>query len=368
VKQKRIKYIEPGLFTARPIYINDELLLDKESFLTETLIDKLRKRGVEKIWIKDNSELSDYEKQTFLDNSYNRLLKRTVSILNKGRDNEDIDIEALGSTVRQILDSLKFDSDILLNLITLKEEDDYLFTHSVNVSFLAMMIGITLGLPDNELRSLGTGALLHDIGLLEIPSRIRNSQNSLSPEETDLLKQHPSIGATKLMDYDDIDVESVNIIYQHHERCDGSGYPEKLIGEQISKMAKIVAVADSYEAMTHDRAYRKKYSGYQALKHLLPLSGSLYDSYYLQAFLKFMPIFPIGSLVLLNNRAIGKVMASGANVFRPVVELVYDSAGKAFRESRKIDLSRIENSLLYITRVMTMDEVMDLIMPSAAGE
>lgn len=366
MKQKKIKDIEPGLFTAKPIYVNDELLLDKQSFLTETLIGRLVKRGVEKIWVKENTELSDYEKQTYLDNSYTKLLKNTISILIKGRDNEKIDIESLGINVKQILDSLNFDSDILLNLITLKEEDDYLFTHSVNVSFLSMMMGITLNLSDKELRILGTGALLHDIGLLDIPTKIRNSQNSLNDEETRLLRQHPSLGATKLMDYDELDVESINIIYQHHERCDGSGYPEKLMGAQISKMAKIVAIADSYEAMTHDRAYRKKYTGYQAMKNLLPLSDSLYDTLYLQTFLQFMPIFPIGSLVLLNNRAIGKVMGSGSNVFRPIVELVYDSEGKPFKESKKIDLSRIKNSLLYVTRVMTMDEVMDLIMPNSA--
>lgn len=364
MKKININQVSAGSFTAKPIYVNDELLLDKESFLNENLIEGLKKRNIEEIWIKENRELNDYERQICLENSYTKLLNNTIMLLKQAGADENIDVSAIGLSVKEIIDSINYDSNILLNLINLKEESDYLFTHSVNVAVLSMMMGVTLKMSEKDLKILGTGALLHDIGLMEIPSEIRNNQNTLNKSETELLQSHPSLGASRLMDYDDINVESINIIYQHHERCDGSGYPEKLLGSQISNMAKIVSIADSYEAMTHDRAYRKKYSGYQALKTLLPLSATLYDPYYLQVFLKFMPIFPVGSLVLLNNNAVGKVMGASANVFRPIVEMVYNNSGKAFLKSEKIDLSETKNSLIYISRVMTMDEVINFAIPS----
>ncbi|PKK91039.1 MAG: hypothetical protein CVV64_04525 [Candidatus Wallbacteria bacterium HGW-Wallbacteria-1] len=349
-----------GNYVAKPVYFNDELLIEAGARLTEQLLTTLVRRDVESIWIKDISELSDMERQAILNQSYEDILKRNKRLFDTIARGEDFDVQELSATVGKISESLSFDSNLFLNLIQMKNTDDYLYSHSVNVSVLSLMMGLTLGLSEERMEVLGIGAILHDIGLLKVPEVIRKKRGELSEAELSEIMKHPSHGTSMVIGKDALHVDSVNIIYQHHERCDGTGYPEGLKRDDITPMARIVAIADCYEAMTHDRVYRKRLSEYEALKTLLPSSETAFDPVFMKLFLSFMPLFPIGSVVRLNNRQIGKVMSMGKSVFRPIVQLVYDKDFRVLPENRQLDLSAPFNYLVYIEEVLTMEELFQL--------
>lgn len=346
-----------GSFVAKPVYVNDELLIESGAKLTEQLLSTLVRRNVDSLWIKEARELTDMERQAVLNQSYDMILKKNRKLFDSIGRGEDFDAGELNSMVGRITESLSFDSNLFLNLIQMKNTDDYLYSHSVNVSVLSLMMGITLGLSEERLQVLGLGAILHDIGLLKVPEVIRRKRDRLSDLELAEIYRHPSHGTAMVIGKDTLHVDSVNIIYQHHERCDGTGYPEGIKRDDITPMARIVAIADCYEAMTHDRVYRKRLSEYEALKTLLPSSETAFDPVFMKLFLSFMPLFPIGSVVKLNNGQIGKVMSMGKSVFRPVVQLVYDRDFKVLPESRIMDLSAPVNYLVYIEDVITMDEL-----------
>jgi HD-GYP domain-containing protein (c-di-GMP phosphodiesterase class II) len=187
--------------------------------------------------------------------------------------------------------------------------------------------------------------------MVKVPKAILKKKEKLSPEEMNLIRTHP-IHSYRLITKDLKYPEEIGVIaLQHHERWDGQGYPRKLRGEDINLAARILAVADAYISMINNRPHRNSMIGYSAMKNLLNDNGRHFDPKILKVFLESMGIYPIGSIVQLNNSAIGRVVQTHSEApLRPAVELIIDEYGNRLGEREGIDL--LTKKALFIVKAV----------------
>jgi HD-GYP domain-containing protein (c-di-GMP phosphodiesterase class II) len=227
---------------------------------------------------------------------------------------------------------------------------------SLNSAILSAMTAQELLLPSHRVMQITTGALLHDIGMLRLPREILSKRGGLSQEEARIMQTHP-LSAYRLisakLDYPD----SVgSVVLQHHERWDGQGYPSGIAGENIGIGARIVSVADAFEAMICKRPYRNSMAGYEAMKTLMSDNQSRFDPNVLRAFVAIMGIYPIGSIVVLNDGAIARVMEvqSGAPL-KPKVQILINSSGG--KEQNGALISLLTEKKYFISRTSNSKEL-----------
>lgn len=223
--------------------------------------------------------------------------------------------------------------------------EDYLYRHSTNVYFLALGVGLEFGMDNLRLIDLGAGAFLHDIGLAGIDERMKAAK--LEKEEYDKIRQHANLGADMLArSTKEISQKVLNIIRQEHERADGSGYPNGLVADDITMLAQIVGLVDVYEALTHKRPYRPRYTPLEALDIILK-NKKLFGPRIIKALINSIGVYPVGTLVLLSSKETGVVTVNHPDLlFRPVVSVISDPYGDELAEPKDIDLTA--HPILYI--------------------
>lgn len=220
--------------------------------------------------------------------------------------------------------------------------------HMVNVAVFALKIGQGAGCRDDELPWLGLAACLHDVGMVIVPRRILEKPEALSPDEMALVRQHPEKGFRILQTLGPEFEWLANVALQEHEREDGSGYPQGLAGDQIHEYAKIVGLADVYEALSHARPYRQMSSPVDVVKELISSQRRRFPDRILKGFIRGLSAFPVGSVVRLNSMEVGRVVATNPTLpLRPVVEVLQGSKGERLDPPRRLDLAT--NTLLFIT-------------------
>ncbi len=255
-------------------------------------------------------------------------------------DGKPVERPPIDITVAQLLECIRDDRVEMIHLFLMGGRTERRISASVvNVTILSTIIGMVLKYTGHRLIQLATGAFLHDLGMVKVPKEILRKKEKLTSDELNQIRTHPIHAyrvITKELKYpDDIGI----IALQHHERWDGQGYPRKLKGEDINLSGRIVTVADAYVAMINERPYRDSLIGYSAMKNVLSDNGRHFDPRVLKAFLESMGIYPIGSVVQMNNSAIGRVTAIHAEApLRPVVELIVDEYGNQLGERDTVDL------------------------------
>jgi HD-GYP domain-containing protein (c-di-GMP phosphodiesterase class II) len=227
---------------------------------------------------------------------------------------------------------------------------------SVNSAILSAMIAQELLLPPHKVMQIITGALLHDIGMFRLPKEILAKRGGLSQDEIQIMHGHPIYSyriISKELNYPD----SVGFAaLQHHERWDGQGYPSNISGENIDIGARILSVADAFEAMVSKKPYRNSMVGYEAMKSLMSDNQSRFDPSVLKAFIAIMGIYPIGSIVVLNNGAVAKVTEVQAGApLRPKVQILIDQAGKKDQNGASINLLAEKN--YFISRALNPQDL-----------
>lgn len=226
-------------------------------------------------------------------------------------------------------------------LSTIYSSDQELFHHSVNVTLLTIATAIGYGLNDDEVIELSMGTLLHDVGKLRIPESILKKPSKLTEDEYTVIKLHTTYGFEILSQWCDLNPESMLIALQHHERLDGSGYPNGLVAPDIHEYAKISAVTDVYEALTARRVYRPGYLPHHALEYLLGDGGIHFDKKVIDAFVSSVRVYPVGMTVALSNGYRAVVVHSPKKQSqRPVVRVIEDIRGQAVPQPWEIDLSK----------------------------
>ncbi len=261
------------------------------------------------------------------------------NVFNDVRMGKAIEIKDIKTQVATIVDSVFRNRDALLCLANLKDYDEYTFVHSVNVCILAVSFGRHLGLSRDQLESIGLGGLLHDIGKTHIPERILNKPGKYTEEEYTVMKRHVTLGVEILAKHENIPHEAALVTSQHHERYNGTGYPQKLYGEKISLIGQIGSISDVYEAMTYDRVYRKAASCHITLKRLYEWSDTLFSRTLIEKFIQCIGIYPFGTFVELNTSHSGIVVTVNHEaLLRPMV-LIHFEKGKKLQNPLLVDLA-----------------------------
>ncbi len=248
------------------------------------------------------------------------------------RATKKLDLDAARAAIKPMVDSIIRNPDALLWLNRLRLLDDYNYSHSLGTSVWAMSMGRQLGLPRLDIESLGIGGLLLDIGKTKIPEKILTKQQALDDKETEIIRQHVQY-SLDLVDADKtINVKIRNMIAFHHERINGSGYPNALKSDQIPLFAKIAAIVDCYDAITSKRSYAKPLSAQQAVKKLYEWRGVDFQSELVEEFIQAIGMFPSGTLVELTSGEVAVVVTeSRTRRLRPKIMLLLN-ADKSMRE------------------------------------
>lgn len=242
---------------------------------------------------------------------------------------QSADVRRLKRLAQKAVQLVIEDESILLGMASIKNYDEYTFNHSVNVSIYSLTIGKRLGFSRGILTELGITALLHDIGKSKIPKEVLNKPASLDEEEWGLIKRHPLMGVEAILNLKqlgEINPRMVIGVFDHHLKSNLSGYPKLFRKKKVSLFGRIIHIADSYDAMTTPRIYKKiPYTPEQALAIMMRERGTHFDPLLLKVFIGIVGIYPIGSLVLLDSRELGVVYKTNPNpqyIDRPLVLLV----------------------------------------------
>ena len=207
-----------------------------------------------------------------------------------------------------------------------------------------------------QLFELGFSALLYDVGIFRIPESITKKEGKLTDSEVALIRKHPEMGQDILSTFKEDHPWLPRVAYEHHERENGQGYPRGLKGEEICEYAKIVGIVDTYEAMIHNRPHRKAITQHVSVRELIWSKSLMFSSKIIKVFIKEISIYPIGSYVRLNNKAIGMVIATNEeNPMKPVIKLLFDGKGNVMSEDRILKLD--ENPLLHVADSVSEEEI-----------
>jgi HD-GYP domain-containing protein (c-di-GMP phosphodiesterase class II) len=270
--------------------------------------------------------------------------KRAVGdIFNQLRRGGSVDIPNLQTVVGSMVDSVF--RDAMGWLARMKNKDDYLYSHSLSASVWALAFGRHLGLDKETLTCVGTGAMLLDIGKTALPTQLLKKNGKPSEEEWRLIYSHVERGVALLKAAPNIDARIITMIATHHERLDGSGYPEKLEGDQIPLLGRIAGIVDCYDAMVSERSYAKPKSTYDAVRELKRMGGVEFPAELVELFIQAVGVFPTGTLVELNTGEVGVVI--GQNRYRrlrPQVMLILDAQKKQREEFTTVDLLTCESN------------------------
>jgi|APTNR8051073442_1049403.scaffolds.fasta_scaffold16823_1 putative nucleotidyltransferase with HDIG domain len=257
-----------------------------------------------------------------------------------------VEMEKVEPLVTRIVDSIFTRADALLPLARLKQHDRYTFQHSVSVCALMAAFARTLELPRETIREIAIGALLHDVGKARVPDEILNKPGKLTDAEFDRMKNHVVQSKLILQATPGISPVALEVAAQHHERFDGSGYPNGLAGEAISLHGRMAAIVDVYDAITSERVYHKGMPPTEALRKLMEWSANHFEPRLVQAFIRSVGIYPTGSLVRLESRRLAVVQAQHPDKpTQPRVKVVFHSAGH-YLKPEDVDLRRSQDRIV----------------------
>lgn len=263
----------------------------------------------------------------------------TQTIMEDARLGRSIDAPGAKRMVRALTDSILRNPDALTCFTQLKKRDEYTAMHSLRVCILALCFGRHLGLPEQELRILGIGALLHDIGKVKIPLDVLNKPGELTESEFALIKTHVPHGVEILEQTSAIPQAAIQVARCHHERYSGSGYINGFQGEQIGLFGMIGGIVDCYDAITSDRAYHAGLSAHLTLKEMYQWRGREFHAGLVEQFIQCMGIYPIGSVVALNTGEVGVVVTMNRlRRLKPRVALVRKADGSLYGAATIVDL------------------------------
>ena len=263
-----------------------------------------------------------------------------VSMFEEVRMGNSVDAGGARDLVEEISDSVMRNPSALISLARLKTVDDYTYLHSVAVCAMMVVLAKQLGLDEAKTRLAGLAGLMHDLGKAAMPPAVLNKPGKLTAAEFEIIKSHPVKGHAMLLMSDNFDTDTLDVCLHHHEKMDGSGYPEGLKGDAISLMAKMGAVCDVYDAITSNRPYKTGWDPAEALRKMAEWSNGHFDQKVFQAFVKSMGIYPVGSLVLMNTGRIGVVTEqAAASLVMPRVKVFFSTKSNMRIAPDLVDLS-----------------------------
>lgn len=286
---------------------------------------------------------SEFERARALKGEANLIVRDMMTDIRLGKQ---IELEKIEPLVERIVDSIFCEPDALAPLARLKEHDAYTFQHSVSVCALMVAFARTLGLDRPTIREIAIGALLHDVGKAKVPDEILNKPAKLTDAEFDKMKSHVVQSKIILQASPGISQIALDVAAQHHERFDGSGYPNKLRGDEISLYGQMGSIVDVYDAITSNRVYHKGMAPTEALRKLLTWTDGHFKPDMVKAFIRSVGIYPTGALVRLESRRLAVVQSQNDDKpMQPVVKVIFHTAGH-YLKPQNIDLRRSQDRIV----------------------
>ena len=277
--------------------------------------------------------------------------RAVLSMFEEARMGKAVDTRAAKQLVEEITDSVARNSGALISLARLKTVDDYTYMHSVAVCAMMIALSRQLGLDAEQTRLAGVAGLMHDLGKAAMPLEVLNKPGKLTDAEFAIIKSHPAKGYAMLKSSTDVDPVVLDVCLHHHEKVDGSGYPEGLKGDDISLFAKMGAVCDVYDAITSNRPYKQGWDPAESLRRMAEWAKGHFDMRVFQAFVKSLGIYPIGSLVQLSSGRLGVVTdQSGKSLTTPKVKVFFSTRSNMRIVPEVVDLSRPDTTEKIISR------------------
>lgn len=346
------KSIKPYTILAQTIYNdNGQALIHKGLKLTNRIIKRLNERGITYVYIEDELtndihieppiseelrlEASNTIKDTFNEMNNKGFMKNSYILNKKGKK--------LTNITQQIMEEIQNNSNRLSLLANIFVTDDYVFQHSLNVTIYSLAIGLELRLSKKELTEIGTGAMLHDIGKIFIDQDILQKPSNLTNGEFETVKNHTRLGYDFLRNQLEMPLLVAHCAYQHHERLDGSGYPRGLKGNELHKYAKLISIADVFDAVTSNRVYRDAKLPHEGLEILYAGAAKSFDIEMVDAFKKSVAVYPNGLTVKLSDHRTGIIAKQNSHLCdRPVIR-VYKENNREIKEPYEVDLASALN-------------------------
>lgn len=297
--------VREGMTLGKTIYNqNGEVLLHKGTELKSGYIQKIEHLGFNGIYIDDEQSRDIQFESLVSDELRNKTIKGIKDIyvtIEAGKNVDEKKISATNLLLENIIDDILANRNMVVNMMDLKIFDDYTFFHSVNVTILSVVVGVAMGLNRVDLHKLGMGALLHDIGKVFVEKKLLNKPGKLENNEFEELKKHAYLGYQYIKDKFNLPPTSYVAALSHHEKYDGTGYPNGLKGDNIQLFGRIIAVCDVYDALTSDRPYRKAMNPSDAMEYIMGNGGSHFDPKIVMIFTRKVAPYPIGTTVRLSN-------------------------------------------------------------------
>jgi putative nucleotidyltransferase with HDIG domain len=319
----------------------------KQQFTIESQneINKLKEHKIEYVFIQprpkkiseEHNEIvqKDHVSQYFIEldkikNSH-ELYKKSVKIIRNVMDDirtgKLLNKDAISALTKKMFEVTKYNSNLLTSISKLKSYDEYTFEHSMNVSIFASALAKHMGLDDKQIEMLTLSGILHDTGKMLVPQEILNKPGKLTDEEFKIMKNHVVYGYDYLKK-NGFAEEQLKIVIEHHERADGSGYPNGLKDKEISLYGKIGAVVDIYDAITSNRVYHKGMQPANAIKMMFQWTDSHINKKVFEFFIAQVGIFPVGTLVLLNTNELALVGKITDQPMQPILIIFTNPKGK----------------------------------------
>ncbi|MFT5755529.1 MAG: putative nucleotidyltransferase with HDIG domain [Alteromonadaceae bacterium] len=256
-----------------------------------------------------------------------------------------INIKEVQESTDAIVDSIFRNQDALSCMSRLRQKSDYLIEHALNVSILMTIFCKHLAIERTLIEQIALGAFLHDIGKVFIPDHILNKPGKYTADELEEMKKHVPLGVKILEDIPDISHIVMSMVKEHHERLNGQGYPYKLTGEAISKYGRMIAIVDSYDAMTAERIYKVSMHPIQAFKNLINEAPDSYDKELVEQFIQCLGLYPVGTLVKLNSGKLGLISKiNHSKPLQPFVRVFYNTRLNQAIAMTEVDLSKPKNN------------------------
>lgn len=251
--------------------------------------------------------------------------EQVVALFGDARLGKAIDPETVMPLVDAINTSVGRHPDAFISVARLKSHDEYTYLHSVAVCALMMALGRRLGLSEAEVREAGLAGLLHDIGKAAMPLPVLNKPGALSDEEFRIMKAHPQRGWEMLKTGGGASEAVLDVALHHHEKIDGSGYPKGLKDTAISRLAKMGAICDVYDAITSNRPYKKAWGPAESLQRMIGWKGH-FDEEIFKTFVRCIGIYPVGALVRLESDRLAVVLdQGGSSLLTPKVRVFFNA-------------------------------------------
>ncbi|HEX6039777.1 HD-GYP domain-containing protein [Longimicrobium sp.] len=294
-------------------------------------------------------DLRDDEARRMAKRAYAQTVAVAREVMGGLRMGKGVSLRPVKRAVQSIVDQVLTNETSIVGLTTLRDYDEYTFTHSVNVCIFSVALGKKLGLNKHQLYELGLGALLHDVGKVRMPLDLINKAGPLTPEEFEVLKEHPAEGLLGMFDMRglaELPLRAMLMAYEHHMKIDQTGYPVSARPRDPTLFGRIVAVADGFDAATTKRSYQAQpWPPDRVLKEMRDNPGRGFDPLLVKAFISMTGIYPVGSAVILDSFELAVVTARNPRpeaMHQPVVQVIYDSMGVRVDPPRTLDLAETD--------------------------